>query len=107
MHYVFLRTSRKYSKKWEKDFSWLEYDENYQGTFCKVCWSDTTRTQTSQGSGGVWVTKPFQNWKKAVEKMRAHERSDNHNRILEAKSIANTGGTVVYHFQHTGDSDRT
>ena len=26
---------RKYNKKWEKDFPWLEYDENYQGAFCK------------------------------------------------------------------------
>ena len=28
---------RKYNKKWEKDFLWLEYDHNYQGAFCKVC----------------------------------------------------------------------
>ena len=28
---------RKYNKKWEKDFPWLEYDENYQGAFCKIC----------------------------------------------------------------------
>ena len=30
-------TQCKYSKKWEKEFPWLEYDENYQGAFCKVC----------------------------------------------------------------------
>jgi len=29
--------SRKYDKKREKDFLWVEYDENYQGAFCKVC----------------------------------------------------------------------
>ena len=45
-----------------------------------------TRTQTSQGSGGVWVTKPFQNWKKAVEKIRTHERNDNHKKQIEAES---------------------
>ena len=28
-----------------------------------------------QRTGGVWVTQPFSNWKKAVEKMRAHEKS--------------------------------
>jgi len=54
------------------------HNDNYQSAFCKVYWKSVpTRTQTSQGSG-VWVTKPFQNWKKAVEKMRKHERSDNH-----------------------------
>ncbi len=26
---------RKYNKKWEKQFLWLEYDENYRGAFCK------------------------------------------------------------------------
>ncbi len=28
---------RKYIKKWEKQFLWLEYDENYRGAFCKTC----------------------------------------------------------------------
>ena len=32
-----ISTQRKYNKKWEKDFLWLEYDHNYQGAFCKVC----------------------------------------------------------------------
>ena len=30
-------TQRKYNKKWEKEFPWLDYDENSQGAFCKVC----------------------------------------------------------------------
>ena len=28
---------RKYSKSWEKDFSWLYYDEDSEGAFCKIC----------------------------------------------------------------------
>ena len=32
-----ISTQRKYNKKWEKDFLWLEYDHNYQEAFCKVC----------------------------------------------------------------------
>ena len=28
---------RIYSKKWEKDFCWLEYDEDCEGAFCKLC----------------------------------------------------------------------
>ena len=62
--------SRKHNKKWEKDFPWLQYDENYQGTFCKICRmpDSETQSQTSQGSGGVWVTRPFQNWKKGHSK---------------------------------------
>ena len=36
-----------------------------------------------QGTGGVWITKPFNNWKNAIEKMRAHARSDIHNQSYE------------------------
>ena len=54
-------TSRKYNKKWEFFFPWLEYDGNFQGAFSKICRKVETRGQSSQGSGGVWVTKPFQN----------------------------------------------
>ena len=43
-------TSRKYNKKWAKDFPWLEYDGNFQGAFCKICRKVETRGQSSQGS---------------------------------------------------------
>ena len=32
-----LSSKRTYNKKWEEDFPWLEYDEVYQGAFCKFC----------------------------------------------------------------------
>ena len=44
----------------------------------KICRKAETRGQSAQKSGGVWVTKPFQNWKKAVEKMKAHASSEPH-----------------------------
>ena len=28
---------RRYNKKWEETFPWLEFDENLQGAFCKLC----------------------------------------------------------------------
>ena len=77
--------SLKYNKKWEKDFPWLQYDENYQGAFCKIC---RMQSQTSQGSGGVWVTKPFQNWKIAIQKMKVHASSETHVRHLEVGLLA-------------------
>ena len=56
-------------------FPWLECDENYQGVFCNVCRKSESQSQTPQGSnGGVRVTKPFQNWKKGIHKMKAHCR---------------------------------
>ena len=71
-------TSRKYNKKWEKGFPWLEYDGNCQGACCKICRKVETRGQSSQGNGAMCVTKPFQNWKKAVQKMKEHASSESH-----------------------------
>ena len=100
-------TSRKYNKKWAKDFPRLEYDGNFQGAFCKICRKVETRGQSSQGSGGVWVTKPFQNWKKAVQKMKEHASSESHLRQVEAELIVGSGETVVHQLQRFGDSERS
>ena len=100
-------TQRKYNKKWEKDFPWLEYDENYQGAFCKVCRKSGSQGHTSQGSGGVWITKPFQNLKKAVQKMKAHASSESYIRHLEAELTAKKGGSIVHQLQRVGEQERT
>ena len=78
-------SKRKYSKSWEKEFSWLLYDEDSEGTFCRY-YKESGRSL--QRTGGVWVTKPFKNWKKATEKMRAHEKSESHVRASEAVLLA-------------------
>ena len=41
-----------------------------------------------QQTGGVLVTKYFTNWKKAVEKMRAHEKSHLHSQANLASLAA-------------------
>ena len=28
---------RRYNKKWEETIPWLEFDEDLQGAFCKLC----------------------------------------------------------------------
>ena len=56
-----------------------------------------------QCTGGVWVTKPFKNWKKAVEKMKAHSRSDSHSHATQAMLAAKRAvvdGTVVQQLQN-------
>ena len=66
---------RQYNKKWEEKFTWLLYDEACQGVFCKEC---KKAGQSLQRTGGTWVTTPFTNWKKALEKMKARSQSDIH-----------------------------
>ena len=50
-----------------------------------------------------WVTKPFKNWKKVVEKMKAHSRSDSHSHATQAMLAAKRAvvdGTVVQQLQN-------
>ena len=64
-------SKRRYSKKWDNEFSWQECDGNCQGAFYKFC---SKSGKTLQRTGGVWITKPFTNWKKATKEMKAHEK---------------------------------
>lgn len=94
-------SKRKYSKSWEKDFGWLFYDEDSNGAYCKVC--KQSGVPGLQRTGGVWVTKPFKNWKKAVEKMKAHAKSESHihaTQALLAAQEAARSGTVVQQLQN-------
>ena len=64
---------------------WLLYDEDCQGVFCKEC---KKAGKSLQRTGGTWVTKPFTNWKKALEKMKAHSQSDIHVQAFQASMLA-------------------
>ena len=66
---------RRYFKMREETFPWLEFDENLQGAFCKLCKKDE---RTLQRTGGGWITKSFTNWKKATRKMKSHSKSEVH-----------------------------
>ena len=55
--------------------SWLEYKEDHQGAIVKM---GKERAILLQRMGGAWITKPFNNWKKAIEKLRAHSKSEVH-----------------------------
>lgn len=96
MKYRSKASKRKYSKSWEKEFRWLMYDEDSDGAFCRTC---KESGRSLQRTGGVWVTKPFQNWKKAVEKMRAHERSESHIQASEALLLAAKTGMITQQLQ--------
>ena len=90
-----LKSKRKYSKNWEKDFHWLVYDEDIDGAFCNVC-KQVTAQRNTHHTGGVWISKPFRNWKKATEKMRALEKSTLHTTATQAVLITSNEGSVAH-----------
>ena len=98
---------RKYSKKWEKEFSWLQYDEDSEGAFCKIC--RTFGSSSMQHSRGVWITTPFTNWKKAVDRMRAHEKSSVHTNATQAAldaQLTMQQGSVLQQLQKSNGQER-
>ncbi len=99
-------SSRKYNKKWEESFNWLMFDKNFQGAFCKVC---RKRGISLQRTGGTWISKPFTNWKKAIEKMKIHAKSDIHLLSCEAEMAAATAlqeGSVIQQLQQINDEEK-
>ena len=66
-----------------------------------VCKQTTAESDTR----GVWVTKPFQNWKKGTERMKAHKRSNLHTRASQALLVISKQGSVVQQ-QRVGMQER-
>lgn len=102
-----ISSKRQYSKKWEKDFPWLEYNEDVQGAFCKQCRKNLGGMSANK-TGGAWISKPFTNWKKAVEKMKEHAQSNGHIQGGEmeiAASRAMQEGSVKQQLQQVGERE--
>ena len=74
------------------------YNEDIGGAFCRVC-KQTAADSSTQHTGGVWVVKSFRNWKKAVEKMKAHERSGLCIRASQALLVMSQEGLVMQQLQ--------
>ena len=96
-------TGRRYQKKWEKDFPWLQYDPDSDGAFCKLCRS---YGRGLERTGGVWTSKPITNWKKAVQKMRAHAKSDSNTTATQAALVCKTSGSIAQKLQNVAEDER-
>ena len=97
---------RRYNKKWEEIFSWLEFDKNLQGAFCKLC---KKGGGSLQRTGGAWITKPFTNWKKATQKMKSHSKSEVH--LLSGQLVVEAGrarkeGSIINQLQNVAEQQR-
>ena len=68
--------------------------KTFDGAFCRVC-KQTTTDSSTQHTGRVWVAKPIRNWKKAIEKMKVHEKSGLHVRANQALLVMSQEGSLV------------
>ena len=94
---------RRYNKKWEETFPWLEFAENLQAANCKLC---KKAGRYLHRTGGTWITKPFTNWKKATQKMKSHSKSEVH--LLSCQldveaDRARKEGSIISQLQNVGE----
>ena len=94
------------STKRGKPIPWLEFDENIQGAFSKLC---KKGGRSLQRTGGAWITKPFTNWKKATQKMKSHSQSKVHHLSCQLDVEADRArqeGSIISQLQNVGEQQR-
>lgn len=87
---------RNFCVRWYDEFNWLEYSIEKDAAFCFYCRAFPQRGASTKGnSDPSFVSVGFSTWKKAVEKFRLHEKSQNHlssimcwNSYKKSKSVA-------------------
>ena len=71
---------RRFSYKWYVDFKWLEYSPHLDKAYCFPCRVFNRNNHNDL----AFVSTGFQNWKRALEKFRAHEKSFTHKSAFQA-----------------------
>lgn len=88
--------NRHFIRDWENKFAWLEYDNNRDKVFCKICkhiWSQNKCV--NKNVSAAFVEFGFCNWKKAIEKFNEHEKSRFHRECMEADFHSQAGTNVL------------
>ena len=73
----------KYNRDWQMKWRWLLYDED--GMYCSICMNYGKPPPQTRGA---WVTRPVQNWVKAVELLSKHGKSEWHLAAIEALAMS-------------------
>ena len=96
---------RRYNKKWDETFLWLEFDENLQGAFCKLC---KKGGRSLQRTGGAWINKPLTG-RMATQKMKSHSKSEVHLLSCQLDMEADRArkeGSIISQLQNFGEQQR-
>ncbi|XP_064636953.1 zinc finger MYM-type protein 1-like [Lineus longissimus] len=93
-------SKRKFNPKWREKHPWIRYDPVNDGMLCGVCIEfGVPDSEESKRSRGAWTTVMVRKWKKALEKVMDHERSQMHKmakeRQVASKQCRESGGVVT------------
>ena len=92
---------RKYTKSWQKVYPWLYLDKSGNGAFFKLCERHASGDiATKQRTGGVFISIPFTNYRKATGKtgkLAKHASCQTHQCSIELEnSRLQAAGNPIY-----------
>lgn len=81
--------TRRFFHPWLEKNKWLAYSKTEDAAYCKVCvlFSPREVGMRSSQPAGNFVTKGFNNWKKATEKFKQHVSSQYHEDASERSRL--------------------
>lgn len=83
-------SNRRFNSQWFKENSnWLEYSVLEDATYCSCCYLFKDESSGLKAGGDSFVTEGFNNWKKNLERLRAHvwKHNSSHARHVQAWEI--------------------
>ena len=80
---------------WFKNFSWLHYSKEKDSVFCIFCIRHKGKLTAEHNMEEAYITKGFNNWKKALEAFVDHQQSKAHRTAIIYEFIVHQCGDVL------------
>ena len=89
----------KFQPHWQKKYSWINYNSVTNEMLCQYCsYIYKEDRKVLKHTPGSWISFPVPNWKKPMDKMKAHEASAWHKMAkakVEAEKQSQAEGSVI------------
>ena len=83
----FGKKKRSCQASWFKNFSWLHYSKEKDSVFCIFCIRHKGKLTAEHNMEEAYITKGFNNWKKALEAFVDHQQSKAHRAAITYESV--------------------
>ena len=91
----FGKKKRSCQASWFKNFSWLHYSKEKDSVFCIFCIRHKGKLTAEHNMEEAYITKGFNNWKKALEAFVDHQQSKAHRAATTYESVMSQCGDVL------------
>ena len=91
----FGKKKRSCQASWYNNFSWLHYSKEKDSVFCIFCVRHKRELTAEHNMEEAYITKRFNNWKKALEAFVDHQQSKAHRAAINYESTVPQCGDVL------------